>query len=85
MYRVELRPAALRDLRKLETSIRRRIGAAIDQLAQAPRPAGVEKLQGQENRYRVRVGEYRVLYEIEDRVLSVLVIRVGHRREVYRR
>jgi mRNA interferase RelE/StbE len=85
VYRVELRPAALRDLRKLETSIRRRIGAAIDQLAQTPRPAGVEKLQGQENRYRVRVGEYRVLYEIEDQVLSVLVIRIGHRREVYRR
>ena len=85
MYRVELRPAALRDLRKLEPAIRGRIGVAIDQLGQTPRPAGVEKLQGQENRYRVRVGEYRVLYEIEDRVLLVLVIRIGHRRDVYRR
>ena len=85
MYRVELRPAALRDLRKLEPAIRGRVGVAIDQLAQNPRPVGVEKLQGQENRYRVRVGEYRVLYEIEDRVLLVLVIRIGHRRDVYRR
>jgi mRNA interferase RelE/StbE len=85
MYRVELRPAALRDLRKLEFAVRRRIGAAIDELAQTPRPVGVEKLQGQENRYRVRVGEYRILYEIEDRALLILVVRVGHRREVYRR
>ena len=80
-----MRPAALRDLRKLEPAIRGRVGVAIDQLAQNPRPVGVEKLQGQENRYRVRVGEYRVLYEIEDRVLLVLVIRIGHRRDVYRR
>jgi mRNA interferase RelE/StbE len=85
VYRVELRPAALRDLRKLEPSIRGRIGVAIDQLARNPRPVGVEKLQGQDSRYRIRVGEYRVLYEIEDRVLLVLVIRIGHRRDVYRR
>ncbi len=46
---------------------------------------GVEKLRGTENRYRVRVGEYRILYEIEDRKLLILVIRVGHRRDVYHR
>jgi mRNA interferase RelE/StbE len=85
VYRVELRPAALRALRKLEPAIRRRIGSTIDQLAHAPRPPGVEKLQGQEDRYRVRVGEYRVIYQIEDRVLLILVVRVGHRRNVYRR
>jgi mRNA interferase RelE/StbE len=85
VYRVELRPAALRELRKLEPTIRRRIGAAIDHLAKTPRPVGVEKLQGQENRYRVLVGEYRIVYAVEDRVLLVLVIRVGHRRDVYRR
>lgn len=85
MYRIELRPAAVRDLRKLDTVVRRRLAAAIDRLAQTPRPPGVEKLQGQEDRYRVRVGEYRILYEIEDRALLVLVVRVGHRREVYRR
>jgi mRNA interferase RelE/StbE len=85
VYPVELRPAALRDLRKLDLTIRRRIGASIDHLAQEPRPAEVGKLQGQENRYRIRVGEYRIIYEIEDRVLLVLVLRVGHRREVYRR
>ncbi|HVT18318.1 MAG TPA: type II toxin-antitoxin system RelE/ParE family toxin, partial [Thermoanaerobaculia bacterium] len=84
-YRVELRPAAVRDLRKLEPAIRRRIASAIDQLAHTPRPPGVEKLQGQENRYRVRVGEYRVIYQIEDRVLLVLVVRVGNRRDIYRR
>jgi hypothetical protein len=51
-YRVELRPAAVRDLRKLEPAIRRRIASAIDLPAHTPRPPGVEKLQGQENRYR---------------------------------
>lgn len=85
MYRVELRPAALRDLRKLDANVRRRLATAIDLLARTPRPPGVEKLQGQESRYRVRVGEYRIIYQIEDRVLLVLVVRVGHRREIYRR
>ena len=53
-------------------------------LADNPRPRGVEKLEGRENRYRIRVGDYRVIYEIHDEVLLVLVVRIGHRREVYR-
>ena len=61
-----------------------RIRRAIDALAAMPRPAGVVKMHGSEGYYRLRVGDYRVVYEIEDDVLTVLVVRIGHRREVYR-
>jgi mRNA interferase RelE/StbE len=61
-----------------------RIASAIDALAGDPRPSGVTKLRGPEGFYRIRVGDYRVVYAIEDDVLLVLVVRVGHRREVYR-
>jgi mRNA interferase RelE/StbE len=56
----------------------------IDGLASEPRPHGVEKMSGEENAYRVRVGDYRIIYEIHDAFLIVVVIRGGHRREVYR-
>ena len=62
-----------------------RIGIKVEALAHALRPRGVGKLEGQENRYRVRVGDYRVIYEIQHAVLVVLVIRIGHRREIYRK
>jgi mRNA interferase RelE/StbE len=83
-YRIEFRPAAMRELAKLETSTRRRIAAALESLATSPRPPGVEKLKGHDHRYRVRCGDYRIIYEIEDRVLIILVLRIGHRRQVYR-
>jgi mRNA interferase RelE/StbE len=62
----------------------RRIGARIDTLALAPRPAGAKQLAGPERFYRIRVGDYRVVYQVLDKILKVLVVRVGHRREVYR-
>jgi mRNA interferase RelE/StbE len=83
-YRIEFRPAAMRELAKLETSTRRRIAATLDPLATTPRPPGVEKLKGRDHRYRVRCGDYRIIYEIDDRVLIILVLRIGHRRQVYR-
>ena len=84
-YAVVLKPAALRDLRKLPEDIRRRVAVRIDALAGDPRPAGVERLQGEAELYRVRVGDYRIVYQVESKALVVLVVRVGHRREVYRR
>ena len=83
-YRIEFRPAAMRELAKLERSTRRRIAATLDPLAKTPRPPGVEKLKGHDHRYRVRCGDYRIIYEIKDRVLIILVLRIGHRRQVYR-
>jgi mRNA interferase RelE/StbE len=84
-YTIEFRPAAYRDLRDLPLEVIRRISRRIDALASNPRPPEAEKLAGCEGLYRVRVGNYRILYEIRDEVLLVIVIRVRHRREAYRK
>ena len=76
-------PSAAREFRRLHGSLRERIRSAIDGLAMDPRPAGVVKLAGRDD-YRVRVGDYRVVYAVDDE-LVVLVARIAHRREVYRR
>lgn len=83
--RITLSPAAARQLRKLDGSARRRVQAAIDLLAQEPRPAGAKKLVGGRGEWRVRTGDYRIVYEIDDGVLVILVLAVGHRRDIYRR
>lgn len=81
-YRIELRPAAVRALGKLDPQIRRRVQGAIALLAQDPRPPGARALQGRPG-LRVRVGDYRIIYAVEDNVLLVVVVRLGHRRDVY--
>ena len=65
--------------------MRRRIEPKIDALAENPRPHGARKIEGQETAFRLRVGDYRIVYEVHDRALIVMVMIVGHRREVYRR
>lgn len=82
-YRVELRPAAARALRKLDPQSGRRLRGAIALLAEDPRPPASRPLTGRPG-YRVRVGDYRVIYTIDDGVLLIVVITLGHRREVYR-
>lgn len=84
-YRVEVAPGAVRQLRKLDGPALRRIQAAIELLAGQPRPSGAKKLVGGSGEWRVRTGDYRIVYEINDDVLRVLVIAVGHRREIYQR
>ncbi|MBC6429731.1 type II toxin-antitoxin system RelE/ParE family toxin [Nostoc sp. HG1] len=83
-YQIEISNSAVKQLKKLSTDIRDRINEKILDLAENPRPSGVVKLENTENQYRIRVGNYRVLYEIQDDVLIVKVVRVGHRRDVYR-
>ena len=83
-YRVELSPAARRALGKLDAGTRERILRSLITLESDPRPSGAKKLKGEDG-YRFRVGDYRILYEIRDDRLLVLVIKVGHRRDVYRR
>jgi mRNA interferase RelE/StbE len=83
-YTVSITASAAKDIRALAADVKRRVGRTIDALADNPRPHGVEKLSGEENIYRIRVGDYRILYLIADRQLIILVIRVRHRREVYR-
>jgi len=84
-YRIEVAPGAIRQLRKLEPSARRRVQAAIELLAEQPRPSGAKKLVGGDGEWRVRTGDYRVVYEVHDDVLLVLVVAIGHRRDIYQR
>lgn len=82
-YRIEVRPAAARQLRKLDPPTARRIQGAIALLADDPRPPASRPLTGCPAR-RVRVGDYRVIYTIEADRLVVVVVTIGHRRDVYR-
>lgn len=84
MYRVLLERAAEKDLARLSSQIHDRIILAIHALATNPRPSGCRKLAGGINDWRIRVGDYRVIYEIADEVRVIRVNRVRHRREVYR-
>ncbi|MGD8151079.1 type II toxin-antitoxin system RelE family toxin [Ornithinimicrobium sp. Y1694] len=84
-YRVEVAPAAVRQLRKLNPDARRRVQAAVELLADQPRPNAAKKLVGGDGEWRVRTGDYRIIYEIRDDVLLVLVVAVGHRRDIYQR
>lgn len=82
-YSLEIKRSAAKELAQLPLKDRGRVIARIEMLAEDPRPVGAEKLSGLE-RYRVRQGDYRILYEIEDEVLRIIVVRIGPRREVYR-
>ena len=84
MYTIEIAPAAERALKKLAADIQKRIIKVLLKLEADPRPSGVKKLSGEDNLYRARVGDYRIVYQIRDNELVVLVVRVAHRREVYR-
>jgi len=84
-YKVLIKPSAAREIEAVDQKRdRQRIVAKILALAEEPRPAGCEKLAGESDRYRVRVGRHRILYSIADDELVVLVVRVAHRKDVYR-
>ena len=84
-YQIKIKRSATKEIAGLAKRDQRRVVAAIEALASDPRPAGVRKLTDSDDSYRLRVGDYRVVYKIADNVLVVFVIRVGHRKEVYRR
>jgi mRNA interferase RelE/StbE len=84
-YRLVIKTSAVKELEKIEPrTLRRRLVAAIQALAADPRSLGCEKLAGAVAAYRVRQGDYRTVYTIDDKARVVLVVKVGHRREVYR-
>ena len=83
-YELRFKKSVAKDLRRLPNKDVKHILERIHALASEPRPPGCEKLSGQE-RYRIRYGDYRVVYQIEDQRLTVLVIKVGHRSDVYRK
>jgi len=82
-YRLLIKPSAAKELEALPKKDRQRLVTRLHQLSTDPRPLGCEKLSGHDL-FRIRQGNYRVLYSIQDEMLVVLVIRIGHRREVYR-
>lgn len=84
-YAVVLNPGAARALKRIrDASVQRRLVDAMEALADQPRPPGARPLKGAEGVLRIRVGDYRILYTIDDRVLTVLVVMIGDRKEVYR-
>ncbi|MGV3602381.1 MAG: type II toxin-antitoxin system RelE family toxin [Dyadobacter fermentans] len=84
MYKISIKSAALKEIQQIPKEFRVRIIETIDSLATNPRPNGVKKLENFRNSYRVRVGQYRIVYQIEDRQLIVEVVKVANRKEVYR-
>jgi mRNA interferase RelE/StbE len=88
LYAVEFTPAALRDLERLDPFIYKKLIADIEKLAGNPRPHGFQQLNTKEKLFRVHIGpgkDYRVIYQIQDAALVVLVVRVGDRKEIYRK
>jgi mRNA interferase RelE/StbE len=83
-YKIIVQPRARKSYLALQGAARKRVGAAIDTLAADPRPPGAKALTGMAGVLRVRVGDYRIMYEVQDDQLVVLVIAIGHRREIYR-
>jgi mRNA interferase RelE/StbE len=84
-YKIELKPSAVRSLSLIPKEDQRLIRSRIDALANNPFPPNVKKLEGEENLYRVRAGHYRIIYQIHKKILLILVVAIGHRKEVYRR
>lgn len=83
-YTVEISRRAVKAIARLERADQVRIRAAIDLLADEPRPPGCVKLAGEPSAYRVRVGDYRIVYDVIDDRLVIQVVRIGHRRDIYR-
>lgn len=83
-YEITYAQSVLRALRKLDRGVARRILTAVNALARDPRPPGCIQLKGGSGEMRIRVGDYRVIYDINDGEVAILVLAIGHRREVYR-
>lgn len=84
-YQIEFSQQAEKQFEALPQQLQLRLQLRIDALAEDPRPPGVKKLKQAENQYRIRVGDYRIVYEIQDAILLVILLRIGHRSEIYRR
>jgi mRNA interferase RelE/StbE len=82
-YKIYFKESVWKDLRKIPKKDLQRILKKIEELSEDPRPAGCEKLTSQE-RYRIRLGKYRILYSIQDIELTVWIVKLGHRKDVYR-
>lgn len=85
MYRIFINPTALKELSRLPKAMAKKAEKVIDSLADKPRPAGIKKLKGIDGvLYRIRFGDYRIIYSIEDEIKIVDILKIGHRKEIYR-
>jgi mRNA interferase RelE/StbE len=83
-YQIEFTRGAIKQLKKIPTNIRERIDLKIQELALEPRPDGVKKLESELSLYRIRLGDYRVVYQIQDNILLINVVKIKHRSDAYR-
>jgi mRNA interferase RelE/StbE len=83
-YRIEFSPTAESQLKKLPKEVQSRLKHPIDRLAENPFPRGVKKLSAEENLYRLRIGDYRIIYHVKGKALLILILKLGHRKNVYR-
>jgi mRNA interferase RelE/StbE len=83
-YRIEVSRSAAKDLRGIDRQWIPKILASIEALESDPRPAGCKKLVGSDRTYRIRIGDFRVIYDVHDDTLIILIVRIRHRRDVYR-
>lgn len=83
-YGIEFTASATREFKALDRQIRRRVADKINALIENPFPSGVKKLQGEVEHFRIRVGDYRVIYRIDGTRVVIVIVRIGHRKEVYR-
>ena len=84
-YKIELHKCCKKDIKKIPRKVQNQIKDSIRELSIDPRPLNCVKMKGDNSLYRIRCGDYRVVYSIEDHVLLVLVIEIGHRSEIYRK
>ena len=84
-WEVRIQPTAGKQIERLDRSVARRIVGHLEKLAENPYPSGIKKLAGEENLFRARVGDWRIIYQVQDKLFLVLVIKVGHRKDVYRK
>lgn len=83
-YRLEFTASALRELRSLDAQTQRRVSVRLTSLCDDPLPSGVKKLQGLPGHFRIRIGDYRVIYRVDGQRVVIVIVRIGHRRDVYR-
>lgn len=84
MYSITFKKSAEKEIYKLPSPVAKRVSIAIDKLARNPRPVGSKKLEGQkENLWRIRIGDYRIIYSIEDEIKIVEIRKIGHRKDIY--
>ncbi|NGX56725.1 MAG: hypothetical protein K1060chlam5_00971 [Candidatus Anoxychlamydiales bacterium] len=84
MYKIKLSKPTIKNLKKIEKSELKKIARKIDKLSNNPRPTNAKKLINQKDLFRIRSGDYRIIYQVKDSILLILVVNIGHRKDIYK-